>query len=175
MRLRNLIPTEAKLHLYQAAIPRHLTYFHLVWHFCRASDTRRLERVQERGLRAVFKDKLPSYQQLLEKAKLPTLYNRRLQDICTLIYKAKHKLCPTYISNIFSSHSSSYSFSSLRQSDFSISGYNSVTYGKHSVGYLGPKLWSKLSPDVRSVNTLNSFKNKIYSCDMASHCFMWLS
>ena len=45
MRLRNLIPTEAKLHLYKAAILFHLTYCHLVGHFCRASDTRRLERV----------------------------------------------------------------------------------------------------------------------------------
>ena len=79
--LRNLIPTEAKLYLYKAAIILHLTYCLLVWHFCRASDTRRLERVQERGPSDVFKDKLSSYQQLLEKAKIPTLYNRRLNDI----------------------------------------------------------------------------------------------
>ena len=55
MRLRNLIPTEAKLHLYKAAILPHLTYCHLVKHFCRASDTHRSERVQEGGLRAVLK------------------------------------------------------------------------------------------------------------------------
>ena len=81
MRLRNLIPTEAKLHLYKAAILLHLTYCHLVWHCCRASDTRRLERLLERGLSAVFKDKLPSYQQLSERAKLPTLYDGRIRDI----------------------------------------------------------------------------------------------
>ena len=84
MRLGNLLPNEAKLHLFKAAILPHLTYCHLVWHFSRASDTRRLERIQERGLRAVFKDKQSSYQQLLVKAKLPSLYNRRLQDICIL-------------------------------------------------------------------------------------------
>ena len=84
MRLGNLLPNEAKLHLFKAAILPHLTYCHLVWHFCRASDTRRLERIQERGLRAVFKDEQSSYQQLLVKAKLPSLYNRRLQDICIL-------------------------------------------------------------------------------------------
>ena len=89
VRLRNLIPTEAELHLYKAAILFHLTYCHLVWHFCRASGTRRLERVriQERGLHVVFRVKFSSYQQLLEKAKLPTLYNRRLQDICILMYR----------------------------------------------------------------------------------------
>ena len=46
-RLRNLVPTETKLNLYKAAILLHLTYCHLVGHFCRASDTRRLEKVQE--------------------------------------------------------------------------------------------------------------------------------
>ena len=78
MRLRNLIFTAAKLQLYKAAILPHLTYCHLTWHFCRASDTRKLERVQERGLRAVFKDKHSSYKQLLERAALPTVLNRRL-------------------------------------------------------------------------------------------------
>ena len=67
MRLRIFIPTEAKLRLFKATILPHLTYCHLVWHFCRASDTRRLERAQESGLCAVFKDKQSSYQQLLVK------------------------------------------------------------------------------------------------------------
>ena len=49
LRLRNLIPTMAKLVLFKSAILPYLTYCHLVWHFCRASDTRRLERIQERG------------------------------------------------------------------------------------------------------------------------------
>ena len=35
MRLRNLIPTTAKLHLFKAAILPHLTYCHLAWHFCK--------------------------------------------------------------------------------------------------------------------------------------------
>ena len=66
MRLRNLISTKAKLQLYKSAVLPYLTYCHLVWHFCRASDTRKLERLQERGLRAVYKDKPASYTQLLE-------------------------------------------------------------------------------------------------------------
>ena len=85
MRLKSLIPTMAKLLLYKAAILPHLTYCHLVWHFCRARDTRRLERIQERGPRAVFNDKHSSYEALLDRANLPTLRNRRLQDICILI------------------------------------------------------------------------------------------
>ena len=109
------MPTEAKLHLYKAAILPHLTYCHLVSHFCRASGTHRLERVQKRGMHAVFRDKLSSYQQLLEKAKLPTFYNRRIQDICILMYKVKHNLFLWTICNMFYANSHTYS---LRQRDF---------------------------------------------------------
>jgi hypothetical protein len=55
MRLKNLIPEKAKLHLFKSAILPHLTYCSLVWQFIRASDKRKLERLQEKGLRAVFK------------------------------------------------------------------------------------------------------------------------
>ena len=125
MGLRNLIPTKAKLQLYTAVLP-YLTYCHLVWHFCKASDSHKLERLQERGLRAVYRNKHATCSQLLERAKLPTLLNRRLQDICILMYKVKHRLCPNSICNIFSDHTSGYN---LRQSDFSIPRYNTVTRG----------------------------------------------
>ena len=52
-RLRNLITTETKLLLYKTAIMPYLTYCHLTWHFCKASDTRKVERIQERALRIV--------------------------------------------------------------------------------------------------------------------------
>ena len=108
MRLKNLIPTEAKLQLYKAAIYPHLTYCHLTWHFCKASNRRKLERIQERGLRAVFKDKLSSYEKLLAKADIPSFYNRRLQDIAVFMYKIKHKLMPQRLCNLFQLDSGSY-------------------------------------------------------------------
>ena len=88
MRLKNLVPTAEKLQLFKAAILPYLTYCHLTWHFCPASDKRKLERIQERGLRAVFSDGQSTYKKLLNKAKsyLITLYERRLQDIACLMY-----------------------------------------------------------------------------------------
>ena len=83
--------------------------------------------VEERGLRAVFKDKQSSYQQLLVKAKLPSLYNRRLQDICILMYKVKHNLCPRTICDMFLTNSHTYD---LRQKDFDQPSFNPVTHGK---------------------------------------------
>ena len=79
-RLKNLIPVNAKVLLYTSAIMPHLTYFHLVWHFCTASDSRKLERLQERALRLMYNTTTDSHDTLLKRAKLATLQNRRLQD-----------------------------------------------------------------------------------------------
>ena len=54
-RLRNLIPCKAKLLLYKSFILPYLTYCHLTWHFCKSSDKRKLERIQERALRVIYK------------------------------------------------------------------------------------------------------------------------
>ena len=77
-----------------------------MWHFCKASDARKVERVQER-------------------ANLPGLQNRRLQDLATLMYKVKYGLVPSNVVDIFSVKSSKYH---LRNMDFHLPKFNSVRY-----------------------------------------------
>ena len=74
------------------------------------------------------------------------------------MYKAKHNLCPQHISDLFTSKNTRFN---LRNADISIPGFNTVTYGKHSLRYLGAKLWSKLDAGVKSSATLEIFKSKI--------------
>ena len=101
MRLRSMLTTSAKLKIFISFILSIITFCHTVWHFCRASDSRKMERVQERALRAVFCDTKSSYEELLRKAYLPTLVCRRLQDIAIIMYKAKYNICPPYIKDLF--------------------------------------------------------------------------
>ena len=54
-----------------------------MWHFCKASDARKVERVQER-------------------ANLPSLQNRRKRDLATLMYKVDYGLVPSNVADIFS-------------------------------------------------------------------------
>ena len=165
MRLKNLVPTVAKLHLLKAASLPYLTYCHLTWHFCRASDKKKLECTQERGLRAVFRDSKSTYEQLLKKAKLKSLYERRLQDIACLMFKVRHNLCPPTVKNLFSLKSSTYN---LRGADFHIPRFNTVTYGKHSLRYIGPLLWNRLSTNIKTSPSLQSFKKQICLTNLSS-------
>lgn len=165
MRLRNMIPTDTKLKLFKAAILPYLTYSHLVWHFCRASDTRKLERIQERALRAVYCDKGSSYDKLLDMANLSTLQNRRLQDIAILMYKVKNNLSPNYICSLFQIPQLRYT---LRNNDFGIPRFNTVTFGKHSLRYMGPKIWAIVPRNVRELTSISSFKCNIRRIDLVS-------
>jgi len=163
VRLRKMIPTEAKLQLYKAAILPNLTYCHTVWHFCKASDTIKLERVQERALRAVYNSKMADYDELLSKAKLPSLVNRCLQDILILMYKVKNLLAPKHICDIFYKQFKNYD---LRSSDFPIPRFNTVNYGKHSIRYLGPYIWGKVGKDLRNKTSLCEFKKAVWAINL---------
>ena len=169
-RLKNLIPVNAKLLLYKSAIMPHLTYCHLVWHFCTASDNRKLERLQERALRLVYNTTAESYDALLKRAKLTTLQNRRLQDILILMFKVKNKLTTNEIANIFNINDENTNNKgyNLRNADFVLPRFKSVTYGRHSLRFLGPQLWSKLSKEERNIGTLATFRTTIRKKDVTS-------
>ena len=135
------MPTKAKLDLYKTSVLPQLTYCHTVWHFCKASDRCKLERVQERALRAIFNTKAHSYEELLNRANLSTLYNIRLQDIEILMFKVKNNISPLYVNRIFETVDKG--------------------YGKHALRYFGPYIWSILSQADREKPSLESFKNAI--------------
>ena len=81
--------------------------------FCRSFG--KLERAQERALRAVYNNKTATYEELLSKARLPSLANRRLQDISVLMYKVRNSLAPKHTWDIFYKQFKNYN---LRSSDF---------------------------------------------------------
>ena len=83
------------------------------------------------------------------------------------MFKVKNNSVPPYIQNIFSSNAETRTYN-LRNSDFRIPRFNTVTYGKHSIRYVGPLLWSKLGKDTRNANILNIFKNAIRNTDLTN-------
>ena len=48
-----------------------------------------------------------------------------------------------------------------RHSDFILPRFKSVKYGKHSLKYLDPILWSKRTKEERDKNSLGAFKSSI--------------
>ena len=112
-----------------------------------------------------------SYDTLLEIAKLTVLQNRRLQDILLiLMFKVKNKLTVNQTADIYnineeSTNSKRYN---LRNADFVLPRFKTVTYGRHSLRFLGPQLRSKLSKEERNIGTLATFRTMIRKKDVTS-------
>ena len=113
-----------------------------------------------------------SYDTLLIRAKLTTLQNRRLQDILILMFKVKNKLTTNQTADIFNINEENTNTNSkrynLRNADFVLPRFKTVTYGKHSLRFLGPQLWSKLSKEERNIATLATFRTMIRKKDVTS-------
>ncbi len=77
----------------------------------------------------------------MKEAMQTLTYNRRLKDIVIFVNKIKHKLLPQTL------HFPIRQWLILqRKREFLLILIFSVTYGKHSLCYLGPKLWNDLTP-----------------------------
>ena len=79
--------------------------------------------------------------------------------------KVKFKLAPMYIQDLFSINLASYN---LRVKEFRIPRFNSITYGKHSLRYLGPVLWAKIPSNIRQSLTLKVFKKAVRGLDLGA-------
>ena len=66
-----------------------------VWHFCSKRNSNKIDKLQERGLRLVYRDYNSSYDELLEKSGKCTMYENRLKSIAVCVYKIlKNELKP---------------------------------------------------------------------------------
>ena len=139
-----------RLQLFKATILPYLTYCHRTWHLISVRRVIRENSNSGEGLRVLFRDDKSTYEQLLNKAKSIALHERRLQDMACLMYKVKHGMCPQSVRDLFSENSPCYN----------LPRFHSVTYGKHSLRYLGPKLWNSLPSYQRNLPSLQSLKKQ---------------
>ncbi len=100
-RVAKTLPTNVKFMLYKTYISCHFNFCPLVWHFCGESNTKKLERIQNRALRFVFDDHESDSTALLQKANIPSLELSRQRQMCTEVFKCIHILAPQYMSDLF--------------------------------------------------------------------------
>ena len=77
------------------------------------------------------------------------------------MFTIKNKLVMNYIADIFNikEEDTNGKRYNLRYADFVLPRFKTVSYGNHSLRFLGPQLWSKLSKEERNIGTLAAFRN----------------
>ncbi|KAK3109165.1 hypothetical protein FSP39_024510 [Pinctada imbricata] len=148
-----------KLTIFHTFILSNFNYCPLSWHFCSEKNTNKLEKLQERALRFVYDDHVSSYDELLEKAKMPSLRLRRIKVMATEVFKIVHGTAPPCLLDLFTVKECRYNF--RYTNILQVPQIRTTTYGKKSFRYAAAVLWNSLPDEFRKTNNFNHFKSLI--------------
>ena len=157
-RVANYMNTNKRSMIMKAFITSQFGYCPLVWMFHSRSLNNRINKIHERALRIVFNDKKSSFDELLKKDGSVTIHERNIQTLAIEMYKVYNRMSPQILSEVFPLKESSIYCSKF---PFKTRNVRSVTYGTETLGYLGPKIWSLLPEELKTVGSLKEFKTKI--------------
>ena len=159
-RLKNILPCKTKEALYRAFILPHFHYCSQIWHHCGARNTNKLEKVNERALRYVYKDKTTPYDKLLKWAGLSSsLKDSRIQDMLISVNSCFQGRAPASISNLINVRKSKYHLRGTNM--LSLPKVNSTTHGLRSFRYFASKNWNAMPDAVRAMVGTKEFINKV--------------
>ena len=85
-RLSPFISRLNKLTIFHTFILSNSNYCPLAWHFCSESNSKKLEKIQERALRFVYDDFKSTYAELLTKANIPFLHIKHTCMVSVIVF-----------------------------------------------------------------------------------------
>ena len=145
--------------LMRAFITSQFQYCPLIWIFHSRQLNKKINKIQERALRIIYKGAESTYSELLEKDCAVTIHTKNLQLLMTEIYKTKNDLNPSFMQEIFCENESHYN---LRNNvEFVQPRVRSVGNGTESIRFKGPQLWQMLPQTIRNSGFLAQFKANI--------------
>jgi hypothetical protein len=169
-RLCNLLNEECLSQLMDAFINSSFNYCTSVWHFCGNRLSRKIEKMQERALRLVYKDHVSSYSGLLLKSGKCTMYNQRINNIAVCVFKLlQGDLKPVPV-DFYCYKDNAYSLRNVKP--LVRPGVNTITYGINSLRYEGVVIWEKLPNYIKEKDALEDFKRCIKSWKVSCDCSM---
>ena len=135
-------------------IESQFNYCPLIW-MCHSRELNvRINKLHERALRLVYKEKNLTFEQLLEKDNAFTIHERNLQKLAIEMYKVKNDLCLKTMKDLFVRTTSG-------NDDFTLPKAKTVNRGLETIRYRGPKTWKLVPEDIKEVKSLAEFKEKI--------------
>ena len=123
------------------------------------TDLAKLEKVQERAVRLIYNDKASSYDDLLQRAVVPSVLTRWKRALATEVFKAVQGISPSYIQTLFKQKDVPYAF---RNKTILIQPKCTTTkHGLNSITYQGARLWNTLPEHIKNAKSVRVFHSLI--------------
>ena len=151
-KIRNLLPLDVLICLYNALFPSFLQYGLIVWGQTYASYIEPVFRLQKKAVRAIsfqprFSPSLPVFKDL-KLLKFSDIFELGLNFVFDSVNKTSHECFHNFF--IFNSSVHQYCTRQASQGDLYLTQKNSLQYGLKSLRYLGAKLWNTLPTELRN-------------------------
>ena len=154
MRVSKYLTQEKLRLLLKSFIEAQFNYCPLIWMCHSRALNNKINKLHERALRVVYKDKSLTFEQMLERDGSLTIHQRNLQKLAIEMYKVKNGLSPDIMANLFT-------LKDRGKGDFVIPKVKTVNRGVETIRYRGPLTWDIVPEDIRKSESLSIFKNKI--------------
>ena len=162
-RLSNILPFYQMKILISSFFNSQFSYCLLIWMFCSRMSNNKINKLQERSLRILYKDDCSNFEELLRKNNSVTIHIRNIQLLAIEMYKLKNNLSLDFITCLFLWKEYSYNMRNCQ--DFIKPNPKTVRWGTESLINLGPMIWDIIPTDIKSLPTLKSFIQSIKQWD----------
>ena len=154
--------------LMNSFIKAQFSYCPLTWMFHDRCFHAKVNKIHEKALRIVYKDSRADNEALLTLDNAVSIHQRNLQYLMIEIYKTKHNLNPSFMSEIFETRNVHYDLRT--ENNLCIPKARTTSYGIETVRYLGQKLWQTLPHRIRESQSLATFKKELRAHPIECDC-----
>ena len=134
-------------------------YCPMIWMNHSRALNNKINRIHERALRLVYRDKKSTFEELLNKDNSVKFHIKNLQVIVTEMFEVKNKLSAEIMNGVFPVVEPSYML--RKNCNFVSRRRKTVFSGSETLMHLGPSLWRILPNEFKESDSLNEFKTKI--------------
>ena len=157
-RISHYMNTDQKQIIMKAFIQSQFGYCPLVWMFCSRTNNVRINRIHERSLRIVYNNSVSTFNELLTIDKSFTIHHRNVQTLAIEMFKVINDISPVIMKDIFVlKQNCRYNTRGI----FLTNNIRTEHYGKESLSFLGPIIWSIIPHDIKTSTSLKDFNQKI--------------
>ena len=166
-RMSNVLTFSKLRLLLKSFVQSQFAYCPLIWMFCSRTLNNRINKLQERALRILYKDDISTFAELLDRDKSITVHDHNIKLLAKEMYKVVYNILPNTLGEFLSIRDVRYNL--RHPSIFLRENVNSTYHGSESIRILGPKIWELLPESIRSAENLFSFQEQIKKWKV-EHC-----
>ena len=158
-RLSHILPFSKMKLLLESFVKSQFSYCPLVWMFSNRAMNARINKLQERSLRILYRDDESTFEELLVKDNSITVHDQNIKLLALEMFKVKNDIQPNVLGRFVTQYEHNYN--TRQNTQFLREKVNSTTYGLESIRILGPKIWELLPQSMKLIDNINLFKDKI--------------